>query len=171
MIIPIPWHSADIRLKKLDIRVKPRRQVSKFHADGHGVSRILFLVCRFNRFFYFLRIISVPWYSAVIRVKKLWHLCESLSTCKLTRIVAEHHGFLFLVCQFNGISQLSQDYICSVILRDYPCEKDSDIRVKIPQTRPFHFPFDVSVRPSFNVRCILCGLYINAIICVSFLLF
>ena len=96
MIIPIPWHSADIRLKKLDIRVKPRRQVSKFHADGHGVSRILFLVCRFNRFFYFLRIISVPWYSAVIRVKKLWHLCESLSTCKLTRIVIEHHGFLFL---------------------------------------------------------------------------
>ena len=123
MIIPIPWQSADIRLKKLDIRVKPRRQVSKFHADGHGVSRILFLVCRFNRFFYFLRIISVPWYSAVIRVKKLWHLCESLSTCKLTRIVAEHHGFLFLVCRFNGISRFSQDYICSVILRDYPCEK------------------------------------------------
>ena len=123
MIIPIPWYSADIRLKKLDIRVKPRRQVSKFHADGHGVSRILFLIFQFNRFFYFLRIISVPWYSAVIRVKKLWHLCESLSTCKLTRIVAEHHGFLFLVCQFNGISQISQDYICSVILRDYPCEK------------------------------------------------
>ena len=43
MIIPIPWQSADIRLKKLDIRVKPRRQVSKFHTDCHGVSRIYFL--------------------------------------------------------------------------------------------------------------------------------
>ena len=40
----------------------------------------------------------------------------------LTRIVTEHHGFLFLVSRFNGISRFSQDYICSVILRSYPCE-------------------------------------------------
>ena len=123
MIIPIPWHSADICLKNstsvwslVDKCPSFTRMVTEYHG-------FIFLVGRFNRFFYFLRIISVPWYSAVIRVKKLWHLCESLSTCKLTRIVAEHHGFHFLVCQFNGISQISQDYICSVILRDYPCEK------------------------------------------------
>ena len=41
----------------------------------------------------------------------------------LTRIVTEHHGFLFLICRFNGISQFSQDYIWSVRLRGYPCEK------------------------------------------------
>ena len=123
MIIPIPWHSADICLKNstsvwslVDKCPSFTRMVTEYHG-------FIFLVGRFNRFFNCLMITSILWHSAVIRVKKLWHLCESLSTCKLTRIVAEHHGFLFLVCQFNGISQFSQDYIFSVILRDYPCEK------------------------------------------------
>ena len=56
----------------------------------------------------------------------------------LTRIVTEHHGFLFLVCRFNGISQFSQDYICSVILRGYRCEKNSDICVKACQLANSH---------------------------------
>ena len=55
-----------------------------------------FLFVDSTAFLNFPKITFVPWYSAINRVKKLWHLCESLSTCKLTRIVIEHHGFLFL---------------------------------------------------------------------------
>ena len=49
-------HSVTLRghlSKKLDIRVKPRRQVSKFHADGHGVSRIYFLSWSIQQIFLF----------------------------------------------------------------------------------------------------------------------
>ena len=154
MIIPIPWHSADIRLKKLDIRVKPRRQVSKFHADGHGVSRILFLVCRFNRFFYFLRIISVPWYSAVIRVKKLdirVKACQLANSHGLSLSITDFF-FLFVdLMAFLNYPKITFVPWYSAIIRvkklGHPCEDPSDTSV----------PFAVCCvyAASLNVRCIL----------------
>ena len=104
-----------IQLSFLKLRI-----LTRIVTEHHG---FLFLVCRFNGISQF----SQDYICSVILrgypCEKTRYPCESLSTCKLTRIVTDHHGFLFLVCRFNGISQFSQDYICSVILRGYPCEK------------------------------------------------
>ena len=69
MIIPIPWHSADIRLKNstsvwslIDKCPSFTRMVTEYHG-------FIFLVGRFNRFFNCLMITSILWHSADIRMK------------------------------------------------------------------------------------------------------
>ena len=107
------------------------RMVTEYHG-------FIFLVGRFNRFFYFLRIISVPWYSAVIRVKKLGYLCENLSTCKLTRIVTEHHGFLFLFLDSTAFLNFPKITFGPWYFAVTRVKKSSDICVKVCQLANSH---------------------------------
>ena len=139
MIIPIPWHSADICLKNStsvwknsDICVKAC-QLANSHGLLLSITDFFFLFVDLMAFLNFPKITFVPWYSAVIRVKKLGYLCENLSTCKLTRIVTEHHGFLFLFLDstaFLDFSKITFVPWYSAVIRakklGHPCENPSN---------------------------------------------
>ena len=132
MIIPIPWHSADIRLKNstsvwslVDKCPSFTRMVTEYHgfcflfvdsidfsvfsglylfrdtprlfvwknsdicvkacqlANSHGlllsITDFFFIFVNLMAFLNYPKITFVPWYSAIIRVKKLGHPCEDPS--------------------------------------------------------------------------------------------